>query len=72
MSNVNFDQMYQSCLQQQEDTLTEVKHNIAKRDIQLKQLNQRLEKYKAQFQSKLVEIADKEAKKKVELLEREE
>lgn len=33
MSNVNFDQMYQTCLQQQEETLTEVKHNIAKRDI---------------------------------------
>lgn len=49
MSNVNFDQMYQNCLQQQEETLAEVKRNIAKRDVQLKQLSQRLEKYKTQF-----------------------
>ena len=38
----------------------------------MKQLNQRLEKYKSQFQGKLVEIADKEAKKRAEVQEREE
>jgi len=61
MSNVNFDQMYQNCLRQQDEAMNEVKHQIAKRDIQLKQITQRLEKYKTQFQVKLVEIAEKEA-----------
>ena len=49
-----------------------MKHNIAKREIQLKQLNQRLEKYKGQFQSKLKEIAEREAQKRAEIEEREE
>lgn len=38
MSNVNFDQMYQTCLRQQDETLAEVKRNIAKREVQMKQL----------------------------------
>lgn len=50
----------------------EVKRNIAKRDVQLKQLTQRLDKYKTTFQSKLIEIAEKESRKRSELVEKEE
>lgn len=72
MSNVNFDQMYQNCLRKQDETLTQVKHNINTRDLQLKHLTHRLEKYKTQFQTKLVDIAEKEVRKKAELAEKEE
>jgi hypothetical protein len=49
-----------------------VKRNIAKRDVQVKQLTQRLDKYKAQFATKLMEISKEEGRKRAELAEREE
>eukprot|EP00347_Sterkiella_histriomuscorum_P005670 403355710 len=64
MSNCNFESMYDNCLKQQASTLSELKKNITKKELQIKQVNLHTDKYRKQLESKLKEISEKEQQKR--------